>query len=169
VTAPFKLRLKLEEPTVVLFGAGASCGGLRDNPLPPPVDRDFLSVANQLTGHGTPTLAKRVLRSVWELYNRVEGVGLEEYFREIETRAAISRIAKSKNKPKDWARRQTDLEELIRRVYVQTAVELSSSAGPKPRASPAHQAILETLTACSTILTFNYDLVIEESFKSAEM
>jgi hypothetical protein len=106
---------------------------------------------------------------VWELYNRVEGVGLEEYFREIETRAAISRIAKSKNKPKDWSKRQKDLEELIRRVYVQTAVELSSSTGPKPRTSLAHQAILGTLTAGSTILTFNYDLVIEEAFTSAHM
>ena len=86
MTAVSKLRLALDDPTVLLFGAGASRGGLRGNRLPPPVDRDFFYVANQLTGHGTPTLAKRVLRSVWELYNRVEGVGLEEYFREIETR-----------------------------------------------------------------------------------
>ena len=133
MTAVPKLRLDLDDPTVLLFGAGASRGGLKANPLPPPVDRDFFYVANQLTGHGTPTLAKQVLRSVWELYNRVEGVGLEEYFRELETRAAISQIAKSTNKPKDWSRRQKDLEELIRRVYVQTTVNLSS-AGPRPKA-----------------------------------
>ena len=163
-----KLRLVLEDPTVVLFGAGASRGGLRDIPLPPPVDSEFFYVANQLTGHGTPTLAKRVLRSVWELYNRVEGVGLEEYFREIETRAAISKIAKSSNKPKDWARRQRDLEELIRRVYVQTTVNLSSD-GPKPHVSTAHQAILQALSPTSSIVTFNYDLVIEEAFTSADM
>jgi hypothetical protein len=168
MTAVPKLRLDLDDPTVLLFGAGASRGGLQANRLPPPVDRDFFYVANQLTGHGTPTLAKRVLRSVWELYNRVEGVGLEEYFREIETRAAISQIAKSKNKPKDWSRRQKDLEELIRRVYVQTTVDLSP-AGPRPRTSSAHQAILEALTPGSTIVTFNYDLVIEEAFKSAAM
>ena len=161
-----KAALKLTDPRVVLLGAGASHGGLKDQPIPPPVDGEFFSVANRLTGHGTPRLAKRVLESVWELYGKVEGVGLEEYYREIETRATIGVIAKSVGKPKDWTRRVRDLEELIRRVYVHTTTK-EVDGTRVPCSSTAHQRILEALPAGSTVLTFNYDLLIEESFTSA--
>ena len=43
--------LKLTDPRVVLFGAGASSGGLRDQPIPPPVDSEFFAVANQRRPH----------------------------------------------------------------------------------------------------------------------
>jgi hypothetical protein len=44
------LGLGLRNPVVVLFGAGASRGGIGTN-LPPPVDRDFFSIANQLRAY----------------------------------------------------------------------------------------------------------------------
>lgn len=129
---------------------------------------DFFDVANSLKGHGTPAIAKRVLRSVWELYRRTSGIGLEEYYRDIETRAVISTFAKSANKPKDWRSRKDDLEELIRRVYIQTTVNLAKHP-PEPKKSMAHQSILKYLKPGSTVITFNYDLVIEESFEDAEL
>ena len=159
---------QLTGPRLVLFGAGASRGGLATGVMPPPVDGEFFAVANQLAGHGTPALAKRVLRTVWDLYGRVEGVGLEEYYRDVETRAAIGRIAKSVGKPKEWSRRKKDLEELIRRVYVQTTTKETAS-GREALGSPAHRNILDSLRPGDTILTFNYDLVIEESFSSASL
>jgi hypothetical protein len=39
---------------------------------------------------------------------------------------------------------------------------------PRPLKSSVHQQLLEKLRAGSTIITFNYDLVIEESFETAE-
>jgi hypothetical protein len=155
-------------PLVLLFGAGASKGALEDNLPGPPVDLDFFAAANAITGHGTPSISKRVLRSAWALYSKISGIGLEEYYRDIETRAAISRIAPSANKPKDWGKRKADLEELIRRVYVQTTVDVTAQP-PKPRISSAHKAVLKYLKSGSTIITFNYDLVIEESFDNAEL
>src|SRR5207249_3197118 len=124
------LPVTLASPQLVLFGAGATRGGLTDGVIPPPTDREFFFIANQISGHGTPALAKRVLRSVWELYHRVEGVGLEEYYREVETRAAIGSIAKVVGKPKAWTKRKEDLEELIRRVYVQTTTEETETGRP---------------------------------------
>jgi hypothetical protein len=163
---PPSFGLKLARPEVVLFGAGASRGGLISRELPPPVDGEFFSVANRVIGHGTPALAKRVLRSVWDLYGRVEGIGLEEYYRDVETRAVIGRIAKAAGKPKEWSRRKQDLEELIRRVYVETTTN-ERSGSREPEFSPVHRAVLDTLHVGSTVLTFNYDLLIEESFSSA--
>ncbi len=155
-------------PLVLIFGAGASKGSLAVPDPAPPVDVDFFDVANTLKGHGTPRLAKQVLRSVWELNHRVSGVGLEEYYRDIETRAAISRIAKSANKPKNWEKRQKQLEELIRRVYVHTTADLSQRP-PAPKASAPHREILKKLKPGCTIITFNYDMLIEESFENAKL
>jgi len=142
---------------VLLFGAGATRGALQTRVLPPPVDRDFFDIASQITGRGTRRLAIRVSKDVFDLYRHVSGVGLEQYFREIEARAEIGQFAKPKNKPKDWARRQADLEELIRRVLIQTTSDLSE----EERA--VHRTILKRIGSGDTIITFNYDMLIEES------
>jgi hypothetical protein len=63
------------------------------------------------------------LKDVWQLYGRTNGVGLETYYRDLETRAIIGEFAKTANQAKDWRRRQKELEELIRRVYVHTTVK----------------------------------------------
>lgn len=142
---------------VVLFGAGATRGALRKRVPPPPIDRDFFDIASQLTGRGTRRLAVRVTKDVFELYGHVSGVGLEQYFREIETRAEIGQFAKSKNKPKDWQKRQLDMEELIRRVLIHTTGELTDAE------CKTHRSVLERIRPGDTVITFNYDTVIEES------
>jgi len=137
---------KLKHPIVLIFGAGASRGGLDKVPgVPPPVDRDFLDIANQLIGHGTPKLAKKVLNDVWQLYRRTNGVGLETYYRDLETRAIIGEFAKTANQPKDWRRRQKELEELIRRVYVHTPVNDTYASTVEPKVSKIHKNILKKL------------------------
>jgi hypothetical protein len=160
---------KLKHPVAIIFGAGASRGGLDAAAgVPPPVDKDFFDLANQLAGHGTPKLTKKVLNDVWQLYGRTNGVGLETYYRDLETRAIIGEFAKTANQPKDWRRRQKELEELIRRVYVHTTVQDTHASTVKPKKSAIHKAILERLKDKDTVITFNYDLVIEESLSSAK-
>jgi SIR2-like domain len=137
--------------------------------MPPPVDKDFFDIANQLLGHGTPKLAKRVLTDVWQLYRRTNDVGLETYYRDLETRAISGEFAKTANQPKDWRKRQKELEELIRRVYVHTTVHDTHATTVKPKVSVIHKSILGKLKPKDAIITFNYDLVIEESFSSAQL
>jgi SIR2-like domain len=160
----------LKHPVTIIFGAGASRGGLDDKKsVPPPVDKDFFDIANQLVGHGTPKLARRVLNDVWQLYGRTDGVGLETYYRDLETRAIIGEFAKTANQPKDWRRRQKELEELIRRVYVHTTVLDTHASTVQPKKSKIHKDILRMFRNGDTVITFNYDLVIEESFPSAKL
>lgn len=140
----------------ILFGAGATRGALQNRVLPPPVDQDFFDIASQIFGRGTRRLAVRVTKDVFDLYHHVSGVGLEQYFRDIEARAEISEFAKSKNKPKDWAKRQSDLEELLRRVFIQTTTELTD------KETRVHRRILKRIQPGDVIITFNYDTVIEE-------
>ena len=142
---------------VILFGAGATRGALKERVMPPPVELDFFDIASQISGRGTRRLAVRVTRDVFDLYGHVSGVGLEQYFRDIEARAEIGQFAKSKNKPKDWTRRQSDLEELIRRVLIETTTELAQEE------CQIHRSILQRIRPGDTIITFNYDTVIEES------
>lgn len=153
---------------VILLGAGATRGAFHDKVLPPPLDADFFDVAGQIAGRGTKRLATRVLRDVFALYGRVSGIGLEQYFRDIETRAEIGRFAKSRNKPKDWEKRQHDLEELIRRVLLHTTCDLSEGAA-KISASKVHEEVLGHVRDGDTLITFNYDTVIEESFLNNEI
>jgi hypothetical protein len=161
---------KLEHPMVVIFGAGASRGGLDGAPgVPPPVDKDFFDIANQIGGHGTLKLARKVLKDVWQLYRKTNGVGLEFYYRDLETRALINEFAKTANQPKNWSRRKRELDELIRRVFIHTTIEGNPGARVIPRESKIHKAILERLNPGDTIITFNYDLIIEESFSSAQL
>jgi hypothetical protein len=159
--------MKLHHPAVFLFGAGATRGGLEDNKIPPPVDTDFFDIAGQVRGHGTPNFAKSVLRDVWALYRRISGVSLEAYYRDIETREKIDTFAKSRHRPKDWQRRRRTLEELIRRIIIHTTCD-TTAAPHAPRVSKHHKTILKELQEGDTLLTFNYDTVIEEAFDSAD-
>ncbi len=162
------MSFEITNPCTILFGAGATRGAFADKSFPPPVDKDFFEIAGQIKGRGTRAVARKVLKSVWELYGRTNNVGLEEYYREVETRARIGSFAKSQNQPRDWDRRRKELEELIRRVYIHTTVDMSQKP-PQPLESPVHQHLLNRLRSGSTIITFNYDLVIEESFDGANL
>lgn len=150
-------------PAVLIFGAGATRGGLEGRSFPPPpIDNDFFNISGQLEGHGTSKVVHRVLQSVWELYGKTNGISLEKYYRDIETREVIGTFAKTANQPKNWKARRIDLEELIRRVYIHTTCE--RERGPfKPQKSRFHRGILSRIKTNDTIITFNYDLLIEES------
>jgi hypothetical protein len=158
--------MNIKHPVVYLFGAGATRGGLElQATQPPPVDTDFFDVAAKIQGHGTQRLAKKVLADVWKLYSRTNGISLEQYYRDIETRGIIGRFATTANQPKDWKSRQVALLELIRRVMIHTTCKMAGTTTPLK--SELHGKILEIVKKGDTLLTFNYDLVIEESFKDA--
>ncbi len=147
---------------VILFGAGATRAAFSDRTPPPPVDADFFEIAGQIQGRGTRRLAKRVNSDVFALYSRTAGIGLEEYYRDIETRLELSRFTKSANRPKDWTSRTGELEELVRRVLIHTTCSMEGTSAT-PTVSSIHRALLGRVKARDTLITFNYDTVIEES------
>lgn len=159
---------KIAHPAVFIFGAGATKGAFPKQLVPPPVDLNFFDAAHLLKGHGTNRIARQVLKDVWDLYRRTNGIGLEAYFRDIEARARIGSFAKTANQPKDWRKRVEQITELVRRVYIHTTCDAKGDA-MLSKSSPIHQGILEKLEAKDTIITFNYDCVIEESFKTADL
>jgi len=163
---------KFQHPVAIIFGAGASRGGIKDKnvQLNPPVDKDFFDIVKRIKGRCTPILVREVLKTVFELYGRTTGIGLERYFQDIESRNEIAKIAKPKNQPKDWERRIQDLIELIRRIVIQTtAVSKDGQSKLEPLQSDLHRIILGCLEPGDTIITFNYDLVIEEAFVDASL
>ena len=147
---------------VILFGAGATRAAFGKGDPPPPLDTDFFEIALQIGSRGTGKLAKKVAKNVYELYDRVIGIGLEQYYRDIETRLELGTFAKSANRPMNWNARREDLEELIRRVLIQTTCEMNE--GPaKVKASSLHKVVLKRIEKDDALLTFNYDTLIEES------
>lgn len=164
-----ELENHLRRPTVYIFGAGATRGALSEETIPPPTDVDFFDIANQIKGRRTPKLAKIILDNVWKLYGKTIGIRLEAAYREIETRATIGEIVKPKNQPKQWGKIQRAFTELIRRVYVHTTCNEDNNGHLKPKQSQIHKDILKLLKEGDTVITFNYDLLIEESFETAEL
>lgn len=151
-------------PRVVIMGAGATRAAFSDNDeIPPPLDRDFFDIASQINGRATPTLARKVLKDVWEIYGHVHGIGLEQYYRDIETRETIQEIAKPPHQPKKWDVRRKNLEELIRRVLLHTTCNHLTDNFVALK-STLHESLLTQLMPGDSVITFNYDLVIEESF-----
>jgi len=154
--------MKLPRPMLVLFGAGATRAAFDTGDPPPPLDSDFFEIALQISKRGTGDFARRVAKNVHDLYAKVIGIGLEQYYRDIDTRYDLARFAKPPNRPMDWGVRRRSLEELIRRVLIQTTCEMSN--GPaRVRPSSLHRKILENLEEDDVLLTFNYDTIIEES------
>ncbi len=159
--------MRLPRPMVILFGAGATRAALQKRSPPPPLDGDFFEISNQVRGRGTPWLAKRVSKDVHDLHDKVVGIGLEQYYRDIETRMELSRFTKSVNRPKNWNTRREHLEELIRRVMIQTTCEMND--GPaRVEPSEIHRTILARLKAKDALITYNYDTLIEESMPENE-
>jgi hypothetical protein len=154
--------------SVYIFGAGATRGAFSERRQPPPTDTDFFDGVKNIKGHGTGRLAREVLNSVWELYGRTSGISLERYYRDIETRAKILEFAKPANQPKNWLKRTDQLQELIRRTYIQTTCESARNEMTPVKSAP-HQAILRKLRSGDTIITYNYDLTIEEAFDNADL
>ncbi|MDD4910506.1 MAG: SIR2 family protein [Candidatus Omnitrophica bacterium] len=148
---------------VFILGAGATKAGFDQEGIPPPVDKDFFDIAHLIKGRGTQELARRVLKQVWDLYKKTSEVSLEYYFRDIEAREGICAVSKSIGQPFKWSMRLGDLTELIRRVYIQTTCKLKNNHLHSVQ-SKCHVKLLDNLKKGDVIITFNYDLVIEESF-----
>src|SRR3989304_1031275 len=98
--------MDLPRPLVLLLGAGATRGGLSTGGVPPAIDADFFDVARRIQGRGTPRLALKGAKDVFAIYGHVSGIGLEQYYRDIETRWELGTFATSQNKPKDWRARK---------------------------------------------------------------
>lgn len=158
--------MKPTHPLVILFGAGATRAGLSKITPAPPLDADFFDIAARITGRGTRRLARRVMVDVFAVYGRVSGIGLEQYYRDIETRGELGAFAKTRNKPRDWQLRKKNLEELVRRILIHTTCDLGG--GPAtPHASELHRRLLRPIKAGDTLVTFNYDTIIEEAVEAA--
>jgi hypothetical protein len=104
--------VKLPRPLVLLIGAGATRAAFQNQSPPPPLDADFFEIAGQITGRGTARLAQRVRKDAFDLYGKVVGIGLEEYYRDIETRLELSTFAKTQTNLKIGEDAKTSLKSL---------------------------------------------------------
>jgi len=161
-------RIRLDKPSVLILGAGATRGGFSGKNLPPPLDTDFFEIAAKIAGRGTNTLSKSVLQTVWNLYRRINGVSMEYYYRDIDSREKFTAFANPNRRPRDWENEKRKLIELIRRVYIHTTGEYDEKNKLKGMPSEHHKNIIMSLGKGDSIITFNYDLVVEESVEDSQ-
>lgn len=153
----------IKHPMVLIIGAGASKGVFDNEDIPPPVDAEFFEMAKRITGNGTERLVRTVLHNIFELYGKTYNVGLEKYYADIEARRDVSAIAPKPKRRYEWGKRINALVELIRRVYIHTTTELRQGLRYHKKAS-YYDKIFDLLSVNEdSIISFNYDLVIEEA------
>jgi hypothetical protein len=157
--------------TVVVLGAGATRGAKwvdSRSACLPPLNGDFFTQLQRIQSAKHQGVVSDVLRDVIGLYGPNFTVTLESYFTQIETLHAMTALVALKN-PRYSKER---LENMKRRLLLGVSAVLEESSDvvkgtSKARKSPCqfHQRLVEALSPTDTIISFNYDCVIDHALK----
>ncbi len=157
-------------PTLVILGAGATRGAsfVRPDPAPqPPLDADFFK---QLGNAATP--GSLVAQAKEQLDDAVAGAGLpsygdakmEEYFIRAEFTKAL-RVHMATSGADDKPGRRGNFAEPV--VAYRKAIAALIAETTASRNCAYHRAIADTLEPGDTVITFNYDTVMDTAMEDA--
>lgn len=155
-----------------MLGAGATRGaqfvGAATPLCVPPLNADFFTQLQRVVSAKHQGAVNDVLRDVRSIYGSNYQVTLEQYVTQIESLLQIAGLAtvRSVAFPKER------LEKMRGRLLVALSAVLEESADVAKSTSVAvrhpcgyHRAIVESLVARDTIVTFNYDCVIDDALR----
>jgi len=158
----------------IVLGAGATRGASfasrADAACLPPLDADFFT---QLQRTGDNSYADLILPIVRQFFGVRQEVGLETVFSTLEQGEKLTRAGCMEEETEAWQKEFGRGIYLLYRglqtVFGQSMVEVSANEFPKHRRCEYHQALVSALSPNDTIITFNYDCLIdtevEEHFK----
>jgi hypothetical protein len=157
---------------VVVLGAGATRGASFVKPgfgCQPPLNADFFTQLQRVVAAKHQGVVTEVLRDVVALYGSNFDLTLEQYFTQLETLIEMTKLVDLK-KPKYSESR---LEGMRRRLLNAVSAVLEESADVTKRSSKArlepcehHKALAEALHARDTIISFNYDCVVDHALRT---
>jgi hypothetical protein len=162
--------------SVVVLGAGATRGAEfvgrnPRSPALPPLNADFFTQLQKVQAKSRQADIDAVLKDVMESFGSNFNLSLEEYFTHIEALRRggslfLTRGSKSYSPTRMASKRRNLLDAL--------SAVLEESADVTRRDSPAvrnpcryHQQIVEALNPPDSIISFNYDCVIDHTLRSS--
>jgi len=158
-------RLGLDESTVVILGSGATRGASfvdkEKSPILPPLDADFFSQAQRLKADHSDYSIPDFLESVTQIFGKNAELTMEGFLTQLEHLTVVHKNFRLKG----WPRRSPYLR--IREEFLQIlAALLENSIGTEPHCE-YHKKLTETLSSEDTVLSFNYDCVLDYNLKQS--
>ncbi len=157
---------------VIVLGAGATRGAefvdLKKMECLPPLNTDFFTQLQRISAQKHQAEINGVLNDVLELYGPNFDLTLEGYFTHLESMRVMADLSRTQH-PKYTKDR---LEAMRRRLLDALSAVLEESADVSKKTSLAvrtpcsfHDAIVTKLEPRDTIISFNYDCVIDDSLR----
>jgi hypothetical protein len=158
--------------TVVVLGAGATRGAefvARHNPIcTPPLNADFFTQLQRIQTQKHQSAVDGVLKDVLRIYGPNYQVTLEQYVTQLESMADMLEILPVASP----AFSAEGVDDMRKRLLVALSAVLEESADVTKNTSLAkkepcsyHARIADQLKAKDTIITFNYDCVIDDALR----
>ncbi|MEI7767159.1 MAG: SIR2 family protein [Phycisphaerae bacterium] len=162
---------------LIVLGAGATRGasfinGGNDQPIcVPPLDGDFFTQLQRVANPKHKDTIDGVLEDVVELFGHNFRVTLEIMFTTIEHTLRVVNATKGTAgwKPKELEQKRVRVKQAIAAV-LEESLTISANAdkkqGREHRECDNHKALVEKLTIDDSIISFNYDCLIDHMLKS---
>jgi hypothetical protein len=157
---------------VIVLGAGATRGASFVKPgygCQPPLNADFFTQLQRVSAAKHQGVIAEVVRDVVSLYGPNFDLTLEQYFTQLETLREMTNLVALKNPKYSKSR----LEAMRRQLLNGVSAVLEESADVAKQKSRArlepceyHKALVDALGPRDTIITFNYDCVIDHSLRT---
>lgn len=158
---------------VVVLGAGATRGAewvsASEQPCLPPLNTDFFSQLQRIHTQKHQGLVSDVLKDVVGLYGSNFDVSLEQYFTQIDSMIEMARIVGLASHPYSGERLRNMRIRLLRAVSAvleESADVVKQGSRAKTQPCSHHRRLVEALAPKDTIISFNYDCVIDHSLKT---
>jgi len=156
-------RIAFNEPTVVVLGAGATRGASFVEKLPgalPPLDTDFFTQVQRLSSAKPRRLVTDLIQDTVRIFGRNFRLTMEGYLTHIEYLQNVFEAYRLRGRPRG------SLYPQMRTHFLQAlAALLDESIGREPICK-YHSILVNNLTPSDTILSFNYDWLIDETLRS---
>jgi len=154
--------LEFNEPTSVILGAGATRGASFVKKLSgslPPLDADFFTQLQRLSASKPPRLVEDAIEDVASIFGRDHNLTLEQYLTHIEQLANVFDDYRLVGRPprNPYRRMRGNLIQAL-------AAVLDESIGHSPECA-YHEHLVKSLTTRDTIISFNYDWVIDHALR----
>lgn len=164
---------------VVVLGAGATRGAefvVRPDPdtLPPlclpPLNADFFTQLQRITTPRHKETVQSVIRDILDIYGANFSLTLEQYFTQLEAMLTTAREARKLPEAFTVARltaRRTRLLDALSAVMEESADVAKHNSPARQYPCSYHRALVQVLQPQDTIISFNYDCVIDHALRES--
>ncbi len=155
-------RIDFDEPTVVVLGAGATRGASFVPSLEgtlPPLDGDFFTQAQRLSRNKPEKLIKDLIKHTVKLFGENFSLTMEGFLTHVEHLSHVFEDYKLAGKP------AKNRYQEMRSCFLQVLAAVLDEAIGRENECEFHEKLVGCLTSDDTILSFNYDWLIDSTLK----